>query len=136
MVRSHALLRLAARPACLRQHNADRQTVFSQSRRKFTVLGIETSADDTCVALMSFRTSGAGRDYGKTIMHDRVSCANQKHKGIHPVEAVASHTQNLSRMVSTAVPFGSKRKPDLICVTRGPGMGGCLSVGVSTAKTL
>lgn len=27
-------------------------------------------------------------------------------------------------------------KPDLIAVTRGPGMGGCLSVGVITAKTL
>lgn len=28
------------------------------------------------------------------------------------------------------------QKPDLIAVTRGPGMGGCLSVGVTTAKAL
>lgn len=136
MVRTHALLRLAARPAYFRQHNLDRQTIFARSRRKFTVLGIETSADDTCVALMRFQESPNGRDLAHMILNDKVTYANQKHRGIHPVEAVASHTQNLSRMVSSAVLPEATRKPDLICVTRGPGMGGCLSVGVSTAKAL
>lgn len=100
------------------------------------VLGIETSADDTCVALMSLRKNSEGADLAHVYASDRVTCANQKHGGIHPVEAVVSHTQNLSRMVSSVISKLPEAKPDLICVTRGPGMGGCLSVGVTTAKAL
>lgn len=102
-----------------------------------TVLGIETSADDTCVALMSFEQRPGLRDCAQHIASDKVVYDNKKHKGIHPVEAVMSHTQNLSRMVTSVMAKAPHcTKPDLICVTRGPGMGGCLSVGVSTAKAL
>ncbi|CAN8099420.1 unnamed protein product [Discula destructiva] len=135
MMRSKALLGLATRPACLRQHTVDCQTIFSRPRRSFTVLGIETSADDTCVALMEMGKTSEGLDtIAKNSVHHKVSCPNQIHKGIHPVEAVASHTQHLSRLVSLVTK--GRGKPDLISVTRGPGMGGCLSVGVTTAKAL
>ncbi|KAJ4421245.1 hypothetical protein N0V82_003877 [Gnomoniopsis sp. IMI 355080] len=136
MAPSHALLRLAVRPAHLRQHIVARRSVSSLGPR-MNVLGIETSADDTCVALMSFEKKPGLRDYAHHLASERVTYDNKKHKGIHPVEAVMSHTQNLSRMVTSVLAKASHvTKPDLICVTRGPGMGGCLSVGVSTAKAL
>lgn len=139
MVRSHALLRLATRPACLRQHLSGRHPVFSQPRRNLVVLGVETSADDTCVALMEVLDTDRGEAVFILRPPAKVTCPNTKHKGIHPVEAVVSHTQHLSSMITqmTDKPtVTGSRWPDLVSVTRGPGMGGCLSVGVTTAKAL
>lgn len=101
-----------------------------------TVLGIETSADDTCIALLRLKTDDQkGGDVGYIGRIGKVTYDNKKHGGIHPVEAVQSHTQNLARMLDAEFSL-RKCRPALVCVTRGPGMGGCLSVGVSTAKAL
>lgn len=134
MARSHALLRLTVRPVCSRQHFVARRAASSESGC-WKVLGIETSADDTCLALMEFRIDNQKREMGKVCKINKVTYDNKKHGGIHPVEAVESHTKSLARMVSQSA-WLNKSKPDLICVTRGPGMGGCLSVGVTTAKAL
>lgn len=101
-------------------------------RRNLTVLGIETSADDTCVTRMEINDK-EGSIIAKAKNVARVTCPNKHHGGIHPVEAAAHHTKHLSGLVTEQM---SSKKPDLICVTRGPGMGGCLSVGVTTAKAL
>lgn len=146
MAPSQTLLRrLATRPACLRQDMAAGHAVFARSRRSFSVLGIETSADDTCVALLDIDKihESLYRIHPNTMVR-KVSCPNQLHKGIHPVDAVVSHTQHCSRLVSEImssklgqrVLSRTQGKLDLISVTRGPGMGGCLSVGVTTAKAL
>lgn len=134
MARSHALLRLAVRPVCSRQHFVAHRAASSKPGL-WRVLGIETSADDTCLALMEFRMDKQQREMGKALKINKVTYDNKKHGGIHPVEAVESHTKNLAQMVSQYT-GPNKSKPDLICVTRGPGMGGCLSVGVTTAKAL
>lgn len=136
MVRSQKLLRLALRPGCLRQeHISNRRMIFPQRRSKATtVLGIETSADDTCVVKCVFDESPSGECRAQLLQETRVTCPNRVHRGIHPVEAVAHHTKYLSPLVKGLI--GNTNKPDLICVTRGPGMGGCLSVGVTTAKAL
>lgn len=44
--------------------------------------------------------------------------------------------QRLLQNPASASAMLPRQKPDLIAVTRGPGMGGCLSVGVTTAKAL
>lgn len=100
-------------------------------------LGIETSCDDTCVSVLL--TTKAGHQ----IYPYRVSCKNKQHEGVHPVEAVKSHTRNLPGLVQQAleyIPRGhrndGKRSPNLIAVTRGPGMPSCLGVGISFAKAL
>lgn len=51
------------------------------------------------------------------------------------MEAVESHTRNLPLLVDSVMSY-QKSPPDLIAVTRGPGMKPCLSVGVSFAKAL
>lgn len=57
------------------------------------MLGIETSADDTCAALLRVEGKGAEDRVAYSICDDRVSCANTQHRGIHPYDAVVSHTQ-------------------------------------------
>lgn len=103
-------------------------------RRALVTLGIETSCDDTCVSIMN---TGEHGNLLAMIANERVTCANKHHRGIHPVEAVRSHTRNLHAITQRALSHGTKGlKPDLIAVTRGPGMKACLGVGISFAKAL
>lgn len=128
----------------------------TKSPNSFWTLGIETSCDDTCVSIL--QTDNTGR--ASITWNARLPCANRKYEGIHPLEAVESHTRNLPKLISqalTRVGRDSQRRyglidnvkggdaeyerttlfrPDLIAVTRGPGMKACLSIGISMAKAL
>lgn len=74
--------------------------------------------------------------------HRGVSARNKAHGGIHPLIAAESHQENLAVLVQDAVQHlpvdneGSRRTPDFISVTRGPGMRSCLNTGLDTAKGL
>lgn len=160
MVRPHALIGLPTRPSLslgLLRARAIRGPALQRAiqHRHLTVLAIETSCDDTCAAVL--KTDGKN---AQLVWHARVPCPNGKYKGIHPVEAVESHTRELpnllykalrslgdhaSRYVVTeesvkrAFPYPPARelaRPDLIAVTRGPGMRACLSIGISAAKAM
>jgi len=100
--------------------------------RSFSVLAIETSADDTGVAIVS---------------HDRRIQANvvikqhsihEQHGGIHPLYAARAHQQNLPGAVRSALSQAGMTVVDIdgIAFTRGPGMPGALTIGASAAKTL
>ncbi|KAH8775490.1 glycoprotease pgp1 [Diaporthe sp. PMI_573] len=134
MARLWALPRPVLRPGVPRALSIGGPTLrqCSQRRALFT-LGIETSCDDTCVSILHTREDGPN-EFVYLPENHRVTCANKHHRGVHPVEAVKSHTRNLPALVQTAIT--RKGRPDLIAVTRGPGMKPCLSVGVSFAKAL
>lgn len=109
-------------------------------RRGLVVLGIETSCDDTCVAVLTTEGDGIHPPF-RILSGRKVTCANKHHKGVHPVEAVESHTKNLPEETRAVLrkslgPIPLARPPDLVAVTRGPGMKPCLSVGISFAKAL
>lgn len=108
-------------------------------RRALYTMGIETSCDDTCVSIVHTKNDRAN-EYVQTYGNERVTCANKHHRGIHPVEAVESHTRNLPALVRNTQAIleanTGRSRPDLIAVTRGPGMKPCLSVGISFAKAL
>lgn len=124
------------RPVVLRKLNLDGPTLRTCiQRRGFVTLGIETSCDDTCVAILDTKVGGTGQ-LANLRTNTRVTCANKHHQGVHPVEAVESHTRNLPRLLNRILKTNLKRPPDLIAVTRGPGMKPCLNVGVSFAKGL
>lgn len=103
--------------------------------RGFRTLGIETSCDDTCVAILRTEEAGTHHQVAHPDENEKVTCSNRHHQGVHPVEAVESHTRNLPLLVDWIM-SRQKSPPDLIAVTRGPGMKPCLSVGVSFAKAL
>ncbi len=99
------------------------------------ILAIETSCDDTCVAILK---SGNRK---LEILSDIVSSQVKLHKkygGVHPSLAKREHQRNLPIVLRKALQ-GAKlllREIDLIAVTVGPGLEPCLWIGVNFAKEL
>lgn len=97
-------------------------------------LAIETSCDDTCVAVLERHPSG-----GATLhFNGKVTSDSRQFGGVHPAVAIAGHTQHLGPLVRKAIAHLPSRhgKPDFVTVTRGPGMAQNLAAGLNTAKGL
>ena len=95
-----------------------------------TILGIESSCDDTSAAVL--------RD---TVLLSNVIASQRVHEaygGVVPELASRAHQQNIVPVVSEAIrQAGIDRKDiDAIAFTRGPGLPGSLHVGTSFAKGL
>ncbi|KAL4805928.1 glycoprotease family-domain-containing protein [Aspergillus unguis] len=136
-------------------------------RRGILTLAIETSCDDTSVAIIQRRGNSATKWFNEKITADLTA-----YQGIHPLAALESHQENLATLVKKALRalprasddlikgelerldprlgrdslYGKSPilplsgsvhdKPDVICVTRGPGMRANLNVGLDFAKGL
>jgi N6-L-threonylcarbamoyladenine synthase len=107
------------------------RSVTKASARTYHVLAIETSCDDTAVALIERR-----KQTTHLIDHDKISLDNSRAGGIIPSDAQVHHMKELPGLVSKLLQRNSLESADLICATRGPGMFGCLSSGVNFAKGL
>ncbi|MBQ9434454.1 MAG: tRNA (adenosine(37)-N6)-threonylcarbamoyltransferase complex transferase subunit TsaD [Synergistaceae bacterium] len=95
-------------------------------------LGIETSCDDTGVAVLKDE---------RTVLCEYLSSQIKDHSrfgGVIPEFAARKHLENLLPLVDAALSECgiSGRDIDLIAVTRGPGLMGSLIVGVMTARAL
>lgn len=95
------------------------------------VLGIETSCDETSVAVIS----------GRSVLANVVSSQAELHKkwgGVVPEAAARKHTEALLPALETALSAAGTSLKDIgaIGVTNRPGLVGALSVGVSCAKAL
>ena len=95
-----------------------------------TILGIESSCDDTSAAVIRDRTL-----LSNVIASQAV---HQKYGGVIPELASRAHQQNIVPVVDTALKEAGVTidKIDAIAFTRGPGLLGSLLVGVSFAKGL
>ena len=101
-----------------------------------TILGIETSCDETAAAVVQRREDGSGE-----ILSDVVLSQLDLHAafgGVVPELAARSHVSVLDRLVSEAlaesgVPLA---QIDAIAVTSGPGLIGGLMVGLMTGKAI
>jgi N6-L-threonylcarbamoyladenine synthase len=98
------------------------------------VLGIETSCDETGVALL--RTVG---DDQVKVVNEIVSSQVALHElygGVVPELAAREHLKNLPILVDTILRRSGIGAADLggVAVTRGPGLKGCLLMGCSFAK--
>ncbi|KDR75395.1 hypothetical protein GALMADRAFT_69291 [Galerina marginata CBS 339.88] len=105
----------------------------SVGHRHFNVLAIESSADDTCAAIVD----SSRKIYSNVVMkqHD----IHEQHGGIEPMIAIGSHQRNMPYAIRQALDEAGLdilRDVDGIAFTRGPGMPGCLSVGMNAAKSL
>ena len=101
-------------------------------RRDGVILGIETSCDDTCAALVT--SDGAIRSNviaSQGLLHDRYG-------GVVPEIASRHHVEAIDSVVDDALERGGASLADVetVAVTRGPGLVGALLVGLSTAKAL
>ncbi|CCM04372.1 uncharacterized protein FIBRA_06545 [Fibroporia radiculosa] len=109
-----------------------RNLTTAPPHRNLTVLAVESSADDTCAAIVTSE---------RQILSNVVLRQDSYHEaygGIHPYVAIEAHQRNMPGAVRRALEEASMSINDVdgIAYTRGPGIGGCLSVGSNAAKTL
>ena len=104
--------------------------------RAFTVLGIETSCDETAAAVVRRESDARGR-----ILSDIVLGQTEDHAafgGVVPEIAARAHVEALDGVIRAAMHKAevSWRDLDAIAVTAGPGLIGGLLVGTITARAL
>eukprot|EP01127_Copromyxa_protea_P020987 TRINITY_DN7105_c0_g1_i1.p1 TRINITY_DN7105_c0_g1~~TRINITY_DN7105_c0_g1_i1.p1 ORF type:complete len:370 (-),score=60.12 TRINITY_DN7105_c0_g1_i1:335-1444(-) len=103
-----------------------------QWRRAHIVLGIETSCDDTACAVVTS---------DRKTLSEFISRQDHVHgvvRGITPFVAAELHRENIDKTVEGAMSQAGISFKDLtaIAVTRGPGLGLCLEVGIIKAKEI
>ena len=97
-----------------------------------TVLGIETSCDETSVALV---------DDGRRVRCNLIATQfdlHAKYGGVVPEIASRAHIESLDALIEEAMGRAgcSRSDIDAIAVTKSPGLIGSLLIGVTAAKTL
>jgi N6-L-threonylcarbamoyladenine synthase len=97
-----------------------------------TILGIETSCDETAAAVV---TGGHAVRSGVVATQFDV---HAKYGGIVPELASRAHIENLDGVIQEAMAAAGVGRDDIdaIAVTNRPGLMGCLLIGVMAAKTL
>jgi N6-L-threonylcarbamoyladenine synthase len=95
------------------------------------ILGIETSCDDTCAAVVS----PDGRVLSQVVSSQGI---HARYRGVVPELASREHLSLLLPAIRQALAEAGTSLPEIsgIAVTRGPGLIGCLLVGLATAKGL
>lgn len=96
-----------------------------------TILGIESTCDETAAAVVT----------GHTLRSNVVASSMDEHArygGVIPEIASRAHAQAFTPVVSKALSDAGLDLADIdaIAVSAGPGLAGCLAVGVSGAKAL
>ena len=128
--------------------------ILVHNRRPLITLAIETSCDDTSVAILEH--SDRSR-FPKAILHfhKKITSNNSVYQGVHPIVSLESHQESLATLINEAIQelpsvdfhdgddaiavtnqAWRRKKPDFISVTRGPGMRSNLFTGLDTAKGL
>lgn len=96
------------------------------------VLGIESSCDDTGIAIY---------DSEKGLMVHRLASqidTHQKYGGVVPELAARDHIRSIIPLIDSVMhePANNEQRPDAIAYTEGPGLAGALLVGASVGKSL
>ena len=100
-----------------------------------TILGIETSCDETAAAVVK-----DGREVLSNVVYTQIPL-HQPYGGVVPEIASRAHVEKISEVVKTALdPFRSGTsnagRIDAVAVTYGPGLSPALIVGLNAAKGL
>jgi len=101
-------------------------------QRRSLTLGIETSCDETSVAVVE-----DGRRILSNVIHSQVDL-HKDFGGVVPELAARDHLERLPQLLDMAVEKAGVTTDDidLLAVTRGPGLVGCLLVGVGVGEGL
>lgn len=94
------------------------------------ILAIESSCDESAVALWDLHEGMCGE-----WIHTQIE-QHQVYGGIVPDLASREHLKNFPWLIREATKEIDPTKIEKIAVTHGPGLAGCLALGVSTAKAL
>lgn len=128
-----------ARLAQLVEHLIDVERVAGSSpaSRTMKILAIETSCDETAVAVLEATGDTSGATY--RVLGDALYSQASKHAeygGVYPNLAKREHQENLPRLFEEAYSAAGKPPLDLIAVTKGPGLEPALWQGITFAEKL
>ena len=114
----------------------DRPDCTSPSERPLTILGIETSCDETAAAVVRGVPGTPGSILSNTILSQLDD--HRPYGGVVPEIAARSHLAHIGDIVRTALTEAETDLSSLdgIAVTGGPGLIGGVMVGVMTAKAM
>ncbi len=97
-----------------------------------TVLGIESSCDETAVAVV--RRNAAGKvEVLSSVIHSQV-IAHAQYGGVVPEIAARSHVETIDALAARALAEAGDITLDAVAATAGPGLIGGVMVGLSFAK--
>jgi N6-L-threonylcarbamoyladenine synthase len=99
------------------------------------ILAIETSCDDTCVAVIKAEDKRPRFRILSNIVSSQVKI-HRKYGGVYPTLAKREHQKNLPIVFKKAFLKAKSPKINLLAVTIGPGLEPCLWVGINFAKAL
>ena len=104
--------------------------------RDFTVLGLETSCDETAASVVRGRAPGPGEILSNVVLSQLEDHA--PYGGVVPEIAARAHVEALDRLIEEALKEAKLELSDLdaIAATAGPGLIGGVMVGLTTAKAL
>lgn len=99
------------------------------------ILAIETSCDETAVAIVEFKKDKV--EALSNIVSSQIR-THRKYGGVVPALAARMHLKNMTPVLKRAFQKArvSKSKIDYIAITKGPGLIPALMIGVGAAKTL
>ncbi|HZK33949.1 MAG TPA: tRNA (adenosine(37)-N6)-threonylcarbamoyltransferase complex transferase subunit TsaD [Bacillota bacterium] len=108
------------------------KTELLKEKKDILILAIETSCDETAVALVK---------NGREVLSNTIASQIDIHKeygGVVPEIASRKHVEAINHIVAKALTASNKSLADIdaIAVTYGPGLVGALLVGLSVAKAL
>ncbi len=105
-------------------------------QKKLTLLAVETSCDDTCVAIVEVKET-KGKATFKTLANVIQSQdIHNQYGGVFPMMAKREHIKNIGPVYEEAMRKAKNPKIDAIAVTVGPGLEPALWVGITFAKEL
>jgi len=101
-----------------------------------TLLGIETSCDETAAAVVRREPSGEGRILSNIVLSQ--TKAHAPYGGVVPEIAARAHVSHLDRLISEALAAAKLdfQSIDGVAATAGPGLIGGLLVGLTMAKAI
>lgn len=128
------LLRCALGLAIGRQRRTS-ATAMAQLKLPLTVLGIETSCDETAAAIVRLCPDKV------EVLSDRIASQTEAHAlygGVVPEIAARAHVERLDGLIRLAMSDARVVWDDLegVAATAGPGLIGGVMVGLSTAKAI
>ncbi len=96
------------------------------------ILAIESSCDETACAIVK-----NGKEILSNIVSSQIS-THTKYGGVVPEVASRIHVENISVVVEEALEKSNITMDDIdaVAYTKGPGLIGCLHIGVQAAKTI
>ncbi|KAK0515771.1 hypothetical protein JMJ35_001805 [Cladonia borealis] len=103
--------------ACATKHLRRNGTAHAQAlhlvqsrRRQLLTLAIETSCDDTSVAVLEKRDNVSPLGHTYTFpstcalhFHEKITANNSDYGGVHPIKSLESHQENLALLINRAI---------------------------------